>query len=160
MTVAVWSTKDVSQMNHPSSDCLWANLHWSYLLSWSIVCSTIILKHARFKLYQHKVHYTTLSITQFLGHGSSVYKPFSSDMSWSDVRFSYLITLALYLWFSMPARKIGKVWSILWCNDYVSATISATVYREGGRYMYLHHKINQAFPIFLHAFGRPGYKAR
>ena len=44
----------------------------------------------------------------------------------------------------------------------ISASISATVCRNGGGYL-IHHQIDQAYPIFLACLvknmGRPGYKA-
>ena len=66
--------------------------------------------------------------------------------------------------FSTHVRKIGKAWWIgfCWCNDDVSATISAAVCRDGADMSSLHHQINQAYPIFscsLINMGRPGYEA-
>ena len=50
------------------------------------------------------------------------------DLILRGSEFCFLAYLASYpgLPMSTHARKIGKAWSIWWCNDYVSATISAT----------------------------------
>ena len=69
--------------------------------------------------------------------------------------------------FSTRTRKIGKAWSIWWCNDDVSATISNSTTRSSAEKVAdtssLHHQIDQAFPIFLawvENMGKPGYEAR
>ena len=75
------------------------------------------------------------------------------------------VDVTLYPGLSMifnACRKIGKTWSIWWCNDDVSATITAMVCRNIGRYIIITSLNQPGLPDFsacVENMGRPGYVA-
>ena len=69
---------------------------------------------------------------------------------------SGLVPIQAFPCFSMHVRKIGKAWSIRWCNDDVSATISATNCRNGDRYVIITSPHRPGLPNFSPAHRKHG----
>ena len=84
-----------------------------------------------------------------------------------QIRYYYIVHHQInqaFPCFSKPARKVGKAWSIWWCNDDISATISATVCINGGRCVIITSPNQPGLPYLsrvraLKNMGKPGYEA-